>query len=134
MKKWILCSLVLVLSGLLTQAIGQEKNYVLSTANPRYVPAIITTANTIAEQEAAHLGKIEIVLYGAAVKNLDQAETTTAWLDLVQHSNIAFKACNIALRKQQVDKSQLPKQFDVVANAFVYILKLKEKGYYALDL
>jgi len=134
MRKWILCFVALVLSGVATQAIGQEKNYVLSTANPHYIPAIIATANTIAEQESEQLGTIEIVLYGAAVKNLDQAETTAAWLASVKHSKIAFKACNMALNKLHVDKNKLPKQFDVVANAFVYILKLKEKGYYALDL
>lgn len=134
MKKFLLIALVLGFSSVFSNTFAQEKNFVISTSNPHYIPVIIKTANTIAENHKNDLGEIQIVLYGKAVKGLDESEATAPWLKKTQNKAIKFSACNIALDKQKVNKNQIPKQFNIVANAFVYILKLKEKGYYGLDL
>lgn len=134
MKKFFLIALLVGLTSIFTDVVAQEKNYVLSTGNPKYIPAIIGTANTLAEDKRENLGKIEIVLYGKAVQDLDKSTTTKPWLDKVAHKAIEFSACDIALKKFDVQKQEVPKQFEIVADAFVYLLELKEKGYYALDL
>jgi len=134
MKNSIFALTLLLLVGALSTVRAQEKNFVISTGNPDRVPAIIITANTLAEEHAGDLGEIQIVLYGKAVSNLDQTEPAKAWLDKVKDDKIEFRACNMALHKFDVDQKKLPKQFEVVSNAFIYVLKLKEKGYYGLDL
>lgn len=134
MKKFFLIAFLAVLSSIFTNVNAQEKNYVLSTGNPNYVPAIIGTANTLAENKKENLGKIKIVLYGKAVQDLNKSSTTKLWLDKVTHKAIEFSACAIALKKFDVQKQHIPKEFEVVEDAFVYLLELKEKGYYALDL
>ena len=134
MKKLFLISFILGFSAIFTSLNAQKKNYVLSTGNPKYIPAMINTANTLAENKREKLGEIQLVLYGKAVKDLDKKATTQAWTDKVAHKAIKFRACDIALNKFDVQKQKIPKQFEVVADAFIYLLELKEKGYYALDL
>ncbi len=133
MKKFFLIVFLVGLISIFTDVVAQEKNYVFSTGNPKYIPAIIGAANTLAEDKKEKLGKIEIVLYGKAVQDLDKSYTTKPWLNKVANKAIEFRVCAIALEKFEVQQ-QIPKQFEVVADAFVYLIELKEKGYYALDL
>lgn len=131
MKKFVWT--LLFIMGVMTSAMAQTKNFVISTGNPKHIPIIIKSANDLAKEYKDNLGKIEIVLYGKAVNHLDRAKTSQPWFDQVQSDAIKFKACGIALNKRQIDKKLLPKKFDIVSNALIYILKLKDKGYIDFD-
>ncbi len=133
MKKILMTTITLLIIGALTTVYGQEKNFVISTGNPHHIPVIIKSANKIAEEYQGRLGTIAIVLYGDAVQDLDQKATSQPWFQQVKSEAIKFKACHLALDKRDVDESLMPKQFEVVPNALVYILKLKDKGYIAFD-
>ncbi len=133
MKKIILFLSLFLSTTIFNQVFAQEKNFVISTEKPHQVGVIIETANTIAEEFENNLGEIQIVLYGPAVKKLEEEKTVETWLKNIKHEKIRFAVCDIAIEKTNTDKKYIPAEMQTVENAFVHILRLKAKGYIGLE-
>lgn len=131
MKRIVL--LLALLIGMGSMAQEPKKNFVISTSNPEQVPVIIKTANQLVDEFDEELGEVQIVLYGKAVKELADAKVIDDWFAGVTSDKIHFFACSLALEKTKTDKTKVSEKVQIVANAYVHILKLKTKGYIGIE-
>ncbi|MCU7551019.1 DsrE family protein [Chitinophagaceae bacterium LB-8] len=75
--------------------------------------------------------KLEVVLYGASLpmvtKNKSSVEKPLQ--DVLQNKNISFKVCEIAMKRHQLDKSQLLPGVQTVPDGIYEIISKQKEGW-----
>ncbi len=91
--------------------------------------AVLRWANEISS--ASPDAQIEIVMYGQGVNLVAKDRTAfgDAIIKLLTNKNVSFKACAVALKAQNVDKSQVLPGVEVVPDGIYEIITKQRQGW-----
>jgi|GEM_PF-1631151 intracellular sulfur oxidation DsrE/DsrF family protein len=87
----------------------------------------------MAAQDENRDGEIQVVFYGNEVNKITQPEIAKP-LDFGQKYKVRFFVCQMSLDRLKIDHESVPKDIEIVDNAFLYSLLLQKKGYKSLTL
>ena len=75
--------------------------------------------------------KLEVVMYGQGVQMVVNGSSVVqeAVRQLVTNKNVSFKVCAIALKNQNIDKSQLIPGVEIVPDGIYEIILKQKKGW-----
>lgn len=128
MKKLIQILIVLVGFGVTAQQTTQTNKFVVLTPKVEQLKPILLAADKLTEKE-----DFQIVLYGQNVTDILKAEMEE-YIRWAQKSEVNLAVCKMSLNKLQIDPASLPKEIEVVDNAFLTAFQLQKAGYILLNL
>jgi intracellular sulfur oxidation DsrE/DsrF family protein len=75
--------------------------------------------------------KLEVVFYAQSLGMVtkDKSTVSDAVIDLAKNKNISFKVCAIAMKNQNVDKSQLLPGVEIVPDGIYEIISKQKQGW-----
>ena len=90
--------------------------------------ALLRWANEVAGVTDA---KVEVVMYGQGVNMVVKGKSVVeeSILKLLNNKNVSFKACAVALKKQNIDKTQLIPGVEVVPDGIYEIIVKQREGW-----
>ena len=91
--------------------------------------AVIRWAGEVAKASAD--AKVEVVMYGQGVNMMVKGKSTVedAITKLMDNKNVSFKVCAVALKAQNLDKSQLIPGVELVADGIYEIVSKQREGW-----
>lgn len=113
---------------------SEKSNYIITTGVSNYVQVIIMTAAEMKKEESEQIGKFQIVLYGAAVKQFADKVEGQKLVDMAKKAGATIILCDFALKHFGITRESLPKGLEFVHNAFNYNLIKKKEGYIVLTV
>ena len=128
MKKTIQILLLLLSFSAISQQNTEPINFMVLTPEIGQLKPIL-----LAAEELKADGDFKIVLYGKNVPELLTSETKK-FIEQAEKLNVKLSVCKISLDMLQINPNALPKEIEVVDNAFLYALQLQKKGYKILSL
>ena len=128
MKKTIQILLLLLSFSAISQQNIEPIKYMVLTPEIGQLKPIL-----LAAEELEADGDFKIVLYGKNVPELLTPETKK-FIDQAEKLNVKISVCKMSLDMLQINPNTLPKEIEVVDNAFLYALQLQKKGYKILSL
>lgn len=138
MKKYLLSSIVLLLSLIATpvnaQQQAEQQNYVILTKKLPQLQPIFLTAETLAQEDGANFGKFEVIICGQTVKELTDREKIQEYINKADKIGVELVVCGFSLNKFGVDRKAISPQLRTVENGILYNLQLQKKGYTSLSL
>ena len=116
--------------GLMAQQKAQNPStdFVILTSQFDQLEPIVMTA-----QDENRNGEIQVVLYGNEVKQLTSPDMRR-YLDLGEKYKVRFLVCEMSIDRFKIDPNSIPKEIEIVDNAFLYSFQLQKKGYKSLTL
>lgn len=137
MNKFILSALI-IFSALSTGRVdaqeSKKNNYVVSTVQVKQIIPILLTAAALAEEDGEDFGILEVIIYGATVKELTDISKMKNIMRQANQNIVIFKVCQIALDHYSVSLEDIPEEFQPVENAFTELLQLQRSGYFSIEL
>lgn len=106
----------------------QNTDFVILTSQFEQLEPIMMAA-----QDETRNGDFQIVLYGNEVKQVTSKEMIE-YLELGEKYKARFLVCKMSLDRSKIDPDSIPKEIEVVENAFLYSFLLQKKGYKTLNL
>lgn len=106
----------------------QNTDFVILTSQFEQLEPIMMAA-----QDETRNGDFQIVLYGNEVKQVTSKEMIE-YLELGEKYKARFLVCKMSLDRFKIDPDSIPKEIEVVENAFLYSFLLQKKGYKTLNL
>lgn len=75
--------------------------------------------------------KLEVVLYGQSLSMVTQNKSTVEkpLQEVMQHKNVSFKVCEMAMKRHQLDKSQLLPGIGTVPDGIYEIVARQSEGW-----
>ena len=128
MKRTIHLLLLLISFSAISQQNIEPINYTVLTPEIGQLKPVLLAAG---ELEAD--GDFKIVLYGKNVPELLTPETKK-FIEQAEKLNVKISVCKMSLDMLRINPNTLPKEIEVVDNAFLYALQLQKKGYKILSL
>jgi intracellular sulfur oxidation DsrE/DsrF family protein len=91
--------------------------------------AVLRWAVEVAKASAD--AKVEVVMYGQGVHMMVKGKSTVedAITKLMDNKNVSFKVCAVALKAQNLDKSQLIPGVEVVPDGIYEIISKQREGW-----
>ncbi len=87
----------------------------------------------LAAEDENRDGDIQVVLYGNEVKQLTSPDIRK-YLELAENFKVKLLVCQMSLDRLKIKPDSLPKEIEIVDNAFLYSFQLQKKGYKSLTL
>ncbi len=128
MKKTIQIFLFLLSFSAISQQSSKQMDFMVLTSEINQLQPILLAAD-----ELASAGDFQIVFYGKDVAELLNTETEK-FITWAEKSNVKLSVCQMSLDALQLNHNAIPKEIEVVDNAFLYALQLQKKGYKILNL
>lgn len=128
MKNIIPFILMFLSFGVMAQDKNSNADFVILTSKFDQLEPIVMAA-----QDENRNGDFQVVLYGNEVKKVTDPEMTR-FLDFGEKYKIRFFVCQMSLDRLKIDQGSLPKEIEIVDNAFLYSFQLQKKGYKTLNL
>lgn len=128
MKRTIQIFLLLLSFTAISQQNTEQINFMVLTPEIGQLKPIL-----LAAEELEADGDFKIVLYGKNVPELLTPETKK-FIEEAEKLNVKLSVCKMSLDRLQINPNTLPKEIEVVDNAFLYALQLQKKGYKTLSL
>ena len=125
--------LVLVLTSALSDARSQVNDYKvvfdITSKDTNVHKAVIRWCNEIAK--AYPDAKMEIVYYGQSLEMITQGKSVVAndVTRLAGGGNVAFKVCAVAMKRWNIDKTQLLPGVSTVPDGIYEIIQKQREGY-----
>ena len=131
MKKSLYLTALLVF---ITQVIYAQKDYKvvfdLTSKDSLDHKAVVRWVGEVAKASAD--AKIEVVMYGQGVNMVaagrSPVQETIAQL-IANNKNVSFKVCAVALKAQNIDKSQLIPGIEIVPDGIYEIISRQREGW-----
>ncbi|MGO3183546.1 MAG: DsrE family protein [Aequorivita sp.] len=128
MKKTIQIFLLLISFSVFAQQDSQSMNFVtLATEIDQLEPILL------AAREMDTEGDFKIVLYGKNVGDLLNASAEKL-IKSAAESDVKLSVCQMSLDMLQINHKAVPKEIEIVDNAFLHALQLQKTGYKILNL
>jgi Uncharacterized conserved protein len=91
--------------------------------------AVIRWVNEITKAEPN--AQVEVVMYGQGLNMVVKGRSTVedAVNQLTSNKNVSFKVCSVAMKNQNVDKSQLLAGIDTVPDGIYEIISKQRQGW-----
>lgn len=130
MKKYLLSTGVLILASLFS--FSQTPNNIvfdLTSGDTAMHQTVIRWLNGIA---SAHPdAKLEVVLYGQSLPMVTKTKSVVEQplQDVLRNKNVSFKVCEIAMKRHQLDKSQLLPGIETVPDGIYEIVAKQKEGW-----
>lgn len=140
MKNLMIVLVLALINGVfLSSAIGQsrsktEMNYAVLTSKIAQFKPIGFSSEALAREDGDKFGQFKAVLYGPEVVQLTDKRKMKPLLRMARRSNLTLAVCEMALKKMKVNPDDIPKEFEVVDNAFLHALQLQKGGHFILSL
>lgn len=128
MKKLIQILIVLIGFGVTAQQTTQTNKFVVLTPKVEQLKPILLAAEKLTEKE-----NFAIVLYGANIESILKPEMKN-YIRWAAKLDVNLAVCKMSLNKLQIDPASLPKEIEVVENAFLTAFQLQKAGYILLNL
>ncbi|MCG2420173.1 DsrE family protein [Aequorivita sp. F47161] len=128
MKKYIQILIVLLSLSATAQQTAKPKDFVVLTSKLEQLKPILLAADNLPDKE-----NFQIVMYGPNAADLLKTETKE-YINWATNSDVKISVCKMSLDKLQIDPKTLPKQIEVVENAFLTAFQLQKAGYKLLNL
>ena len=131
MKQYIIIGLLVLLAG--SQANSQVKDYKvvfdITTKDTNVHKAVIRWCNEIVS--AYPDAKLEVVYYGQSLEMITQGKSVVAneVTRLINEKNVSFRVCAVAMKRWNIDKSQLLSGVATVPDGIYEILQKQREGY-----
>jgi uncharacterized protein len=130
MKRLLLLAGILVCaSALYAQTIPYNVVFDLTSKDTNDHKSVIRWINGISSNHPD--AKMEVVLYGQSLDMVtkDKSAVTDDLQKLASNKNVAFKVCGSAMKRHNLDKSQLLPGVDVVPDGIYEILQRQKEGW-----
>lgn len=106
----------------------ESANFVILVSNFEHLDAVMMAA-----QNENRNGAFQVVLYGNEVNQITHSNMTKH-LDFGQKFKVNFSVCQMSLDRSKIDRETVPKEIEIVDNAFLYSFHLQKKGFKSLTL
>ncbi|SHJ15518.1 DsrE/DsrF/DrsH-like family protein [Arenibacter nanhaiticus] len=126
--------LTLIFSNTMKAQEEEKVNYAVMTSKIQQLKPITHAAEELQKEDGALFGAFETIIYGKEVVALTDKRLMKPYLKNAKQANISLVVCKMALDLFEVKEKDLPKEFKVVPDAFLYYLQLQKKGYLTLSL
>jgi uncharacterized protein len=130
MKKilFIICLVTLLTPGLRAQS-DYKVVFDLTSRDSLDHKAVLRWAGEVAKASAD--AKVEVVMYGQGVNMMVKGKSTVedAITKLMDNKNVSFKVCAVALKAQNLDKSQLIPGVEIVPDGIYEIISKQREGW-----
>lgn len=130
----IIIALFIGQSLLIAQTAGDSYNYLIITQKIEQLQPVALTSAALAEEDGERFGEFKVVLYGPEVVQLTDKKVMKPILKMARKSHLKLGVCAMALDKMGVDHNKIPKEFEIVDNAFLHYLQLQKKNYIHLSI
>lgn len=120
-------------SGLVAEAVSQQKNYVVLTKQIPQLKALAWAAAEMKKDDAENFGNFHVVFCGRNVEQLTDHELMMPYMEQLQQTGVKLIACGFSLAQFNVDADDLADGIEVVENGIAYSLKMKKEGAYSID-
>jgi intracellular sulfur oxidation DsrE/DsrF family protein len=130
MKKILFITCLLALLAPVAQAQTDYKVvFDLTSRDSLDHKAVLRWAGEVAKASAD--AKVEVVMYGQGVHMMVKGKSTVeeAITKLMDNKNVSFKVCAVALKAQNLDKSQLIPGVEVVPDGIYEIISKQREGW-----
>jgi len=131
MKKYILFTSIVLLTGLFTKAqVGSYKVvFDMSSKDTVNQQALIRELTLIRQSNPA--AQMEVVVYGQGLPLVTNEESAqhAAVQQLLADKKIAFKVCAMTMKRMNIDKSRLLTGVDVVPDGIYEIVSKQQSGW-----
>jgi len=128
MKRTIQIFLLLLSLSAFSQQDTQPIDFMVLTSEIDQFEQILLTA-----KELGSYGDFKIVLYGKNVTEL-LSPATEVLIIKAKKWNVKLSVCQMSLDMLKINHKAVPKQVEIVDNAFLYALQLKKAGYKTLNI
>ena len=114
---------------------------VYSQAAPYWVVFDLTSRDTLDQKAALRWvnevmkadpnAKVEVVMYGKGFELVmpEKSQFITEVRDAAKNPNVSFKACQVALRANKVDRDQILKEVQTVPDGIYEIISKQHEGW-----
>ena len=130
MKKilFFICLLTLVTPVVQAQA-DYKVVFDLTSRDSLDHKAVLRWAGEVAKASAD--AKVEVVMYGQGVNMMVKGKSTVedAITKLMDNKNVSFVVCAVALKAQNIDKSQLMPGVEIVPDGIYEIISKQREGW-----
>ena len=129
MKKILFfCSLLLAGNAVFAQA-NYKVVFDLNSKDSLDHQAVIRWVNEVIRVEPT--AQVEVVMYakGTTLVTKDKSTVANDVIKLAQNKNVAFKVCEVALKNQGIDKSQLLPGVQTVPDGIYEIISKQREGW-----
>jgi len=130
MKKILFgCFIILFIQTLKAQTKDYRVVFDLTSKDSLNQAAVMRWINEIAAAEPN--AQIEVVMYGQGISMVTKGRSyfEEAVLKFTGNKSIAFKACAVALKNQNIDKSQLLPGIEIVPDGIYEIISKQREGW-----
>lgn len=104
----------------------------IGVSSPRHLKVALLTARQMLAGEGTWTAKqVEIVVYGKALRSLQQGSALADDVAKTQQMGAKVVACDIALKGMGIDQSTLLDGVGVVPNGLTELVRLESLGFYA---
>lgn len=127
MKRIVLIFILVLSLGVMAQEANGPKDFMVLTPKVEQLKPILLAADELATD-----GDFEIVLYGKNVADILKPETEK-FISWAGKLNVKVNVCKMSLDLLQINPNTLPKEINVVDNAFLYAFQRQKAGYKILN-
>ena len=106
-----------------------QTNFVVLTSKFQQLEPIMLAAQEMKNS----FGVFKIVLYGSEVGEFTKP-TAERYIKWAKATGVNLSVCAMALERMKVDPKSIPKEIEIVDNAYLHSLQLQKKGYKSLSL
>ena len=78
-------------------------------------------------------GNFQVLLYGKEVIQLTDPDIRK-FIEWAEQVKVKLSVCKMSLDMLKIDPSSIPREIEIVDNAFLYSFQLQKKGYKSLTL
>jgi len=111
-----------------------KNNYVVLTSKIPQLKPILLTAESLAKEDGKDYGDFQIIICGKTVEDLKDKTLMHDLLHQAKEQHVKIVVCGLSLNKFKVEKSEIPKELEVVPNGILYNFQLQKKGYRSITL
>jgi|SRR5436190_1801134 len=128
-KLLVFCLVFFSIQTLYAQTRDYRVVFDLTSKDSLNQAAVIRWVNEVSTIDSN--AKIEVVMYGQGISLVTKGRSNfeEAVLKFTANKNIAFKACAVALKNQNIDKSQLLPGIEIVPDGIYEIISKQREGW-----
>lgn len=113
---------------------NDTNNYVVLTKKVPQLQPIILTAEALKAEEGDAFGDFQVIICGKEIGDITDVEKMGDFVEKAKKAGVKIIACGFSINKFKVDKTQVPKEIEIVENGILYNFQLQKKGYKSISL
>lgn len=128
-KMFLTCALIYVTLLGFSQNTDYKVVFDMTSKDPVNQQTVVRETSLIRETNPD--ANIEVVVYGQGLDLVITSKTTqaSAIKDLIANKNVSFKVCALAMKRNNVDESQLLPGVEVVPDGIYEIISKQKEGW-----